>query len=355
MDKDLLDFYTDYLIASTRQTSCTNLSRILGNTVSHDKFTRFLSSSDFDSKQLWALVKQTVREIEIDEGILVFDDSISEKPYTDESELICWHYDHTKGYSVKGINLLSGLYVGKDDIALPVCYDLIKKDIIDEKGKRSSSKSKNKRMLECFDLALKNQLKFKWVITDIWFGSADNMKYIKEKKKEFIMPLKTNRKVAIGLENKNRGKYVPIESLRLEPGDCLEVYLEKIPFPVTLIKEEYANKDDSTGVLYLVCSDLTATYQQIVTLYQKRWRVEEYHKSLKNNSSLANSPTRTVRTQSNHLFMSLVGYCKLELFRMRKGLNHFALKSKLYTTAMLAAFQELRKLNNGIQLKFEFA
>ena len=210
-------------------------------------------------------------------------------------------------------------------------------------------------MLECLEQALKNQLKFKWVITDIWFGSADNMKFIKEKQKEFIMPLKTNRKVAISLENKNKGKYVPIESLQIEPGDCLEVYMEKIPFPVTLIKEEYANKDDSTGVLYLVCSDLTVTYQQIITLYQKRWRVEEYHKSLKNNSSLANSPTRTVRTQSNHLFMSLVGYCKLELFRMRKGLNHFALKSKLYTTAMMAAFQELRKLNNGIQLKFEFA
>jgi hypothetical protein len=355
MDKELLDCYTDYLIASTSQTSCTNLSKILGNAISHDKFTRFLSASDYDSKQLWTLVKQTVREIEIEEGVLVFDDSISEKPYTDESELICWHYDHTKGRSTKGINLLTGLYVGKTDIALPVCYELIKKDIVNEVGKKTSSKSKNKRMLDCLEQVIKNEVKFKWVITDIWFGSVENMKYIKEKQKEFIMPLKTNRKVAIGIDNKNKGKYVPIESLQMEPGDCLTVYLKETPFPVSLIKEEYANKDNSTGVLYLVCSDLTATYQQIITLYQKRWRVEEYHKSLKNNSSLASSPTRTVRTQSNHLFMSLIGYCKLELFRMRKGLNHFALKSKLYTTAMIAAFQELRKLNEGIQLKLEFA
>ena len=355
MNKALLDQYSDYLITSTRQTSCTGLSKILGNSISHDKFTRFLAKNDFGSKQLWNLVKQTVREVEIEDGVLVFDDSISEKPYTDESELICWHYDHSKSRSIKGINLLSGFYVGKDDIGLPVCYDLIKKDILGSDGKKTSSKSKNERMRDCLQHAIDNSVKFKWVITDIWFGSAENMKFIQQKGKAFIMPLKTNRKVALSEKDKSQGKYVPIESLQLEPGTCLRVYLEKIHSAVTLIKEEYVNKDNSTGVLYLVCSDLTATYQQITTFYQKRWRVEEYHKSLKNNASLALSPTRTVKTQSNHLFLSLIGYCKLELFRMRKGLNHFALKAKLYTTAMVAAFQQLRKLNDGIQLKFEFA
>ncbi|MCK5372301.1 MAG: transposase [Cyclobacteriaceae bacterium] len=236
--------------------------------------------------------------------ILVFDDSISEKPYTDENELVCWHYDHSKGRSVKGINLLTGLYVGKDDISLPVVYDLIKKDKTTLDGKSKSSKSKNERMLECLSAAINNQLAFRWVITDVWFASSDNMIAIKEYDKDFIMPLKNNRKVALSAKDKAIGRYFPIGSLQLELGMCKEVYLEKIPFPVTIIKEEYVNKDCSTGDVYLVCSDLTATYQQIITLYQKRWKVEAYHKSLKNNSSLANSPTRVERTQSNHIFMS---------------------------------------------------
>lgn len=33
-------------------------------------------------------------------------------------------------------------------------------------------------------------------------------------------------------------------------------------------------------------------------------KVEEYHKSLKSNASLAKSPTKTIRTQSNHCFAS---------------------------------------------------
>ena len=33
---------------------------------------------------------------------------------------------------------------------------------------------------------------------------------------------------------------------------------------------------------------------------QERWQVEVYHKSLKQNASLACSPTRTKTTQGNH-------------------------------------------------------
>ena len=355
MKKELLDFYTDYLITSTSQTTATGLSELLPDTISHDKITRFLSSEDYTSKQLWKLVKPIIREVSMEEGILVFDDSISEKPYTAENELVCWHYDHAQGRSVKGINLLTGLYVGKDDISLPVVYDLIRKDTTTVEGKRKSSKSKNERMLECLSATINNRLAFGWVISDVWFASSDNMIAIKGYDKDFIMPLKNNRKVALSAKDKANGRYLPIGSLQLEPGICKEVYLEKIPFPVTIIKEEYVNKDYSTGDLYLVCSDLTASYQQIITLYQKRWKVEEYHKSLKNNSSLASSPTSVERTQSNHIFMSLIGYCKLELFKMRKGLNHFALKAKLYTKAMMAAFKEMKRLSVGVQLKIDFA
>ena len=291
MKEELLDFYTDYLITSTNQTTATGLSKLLPDTISQDKITRFLSSEDYTSKQLWKLVKPIIREVSIEEGILVFDDSISEKPYTEENELVCWHYDHSKGRSVKGINLLTGLYVGKDDISLPVVYDLIRKDTATVEGKRKSSKSKNERMLECLSATINNRLVFGWIITDVWFASSDNMIAIKGYDKDFIMPLKNNRKVALSLKDKANGRYLPIGSLQLEPGICKEVYLEKIPFPVTIIKEEYVNKDYSTADLYLVCSDLTASYQQIITLYQKRWKVEEYHKSLKNNSSLASSPT----------------------------------------------------------------
>ena len=84
----LFDLYTDYLSVSTSQVTATGLSNILDNEISHDKITRFLSSEEFKSKDLWKLVKKKVREIASEDGVLIFDDSVEEKRYTDETELI---------------------------------------------------------------------------------------------------------------------------------------------------------------------------------------------------------------------------------------------------------------------------
>ena len=51
------------------------------------------------------MVKSAVRTMQGEEGVITIDDSIVEKPYTDENELICWHYDHAQGRMVKGMQL----------------------------------------------------------------------------------------------------------------------------------------------------------------------------------------------------------------------------------------------------------
>jgi len=83
-----------------------------------------------------------------------------------------------------------------------------------------------------------------------------------------------------------------------------------------------------------------------MALYRKRWNVEPFHKSLKQNASLEKSPTQTVRTQTNHLFASFCGYIKLELLKQSTRLNHFALKSRLYLSALRSAFDQLRQLHS---------
>ena len=94
---------------------------MVGGQISHDKVTRFLANDDFGPLDLWRLVKKEVRRCESNEAVLVFDDTIQEKMHTDENELICWHYDHTKGRSVKGINLVNCLYCS-NNISIPVNF-----------------------------------------------------------------------------------------------------------------------------------------------------------------------------------------------------------------------------------------
>ncbi len=109
MKKANLDLYTDYLLSTFGSATATGLSAMVEGEVSHDRITRFLSEQDYTSKDLWQQVKTTVRMIERDDGVLIFDDTIQEKAWTDESELMCWHFDHCSGRNVKGINLLNAL------------------------------------------------------------------------------------------------------------------------------------------------------------------------------------------------------------------------------------------------------
>jgi len=59
---------------------------------------------------------------------------------------------------------------------------------------------------------------------------------------------------------------------------------------------------------------------------------------------LAKSPTKTVRTQSNHCFASIYAFVKLERMKIATKMNHFALRSRLSLKAVQAAFQELQGL-----------
>lgn len=102
------------------------------------------------------------------------DDTISEKNYTDENEINCWHFSHAKHRNFKGINLLSCL-VRYENIAFPIGYEVVKKDILytnieSRKQKRKASISKNEMFRSLVSQAVYNQVPFDYVLADNWFG-----------------------------------------------------------------------------------------------------------------------------------------------------------------------------------------
>src|SRR5215211_1215234 len=233
MSDKLLDLYTDYLISSFGQVTAAGLARLLDGEVSHDQITRFLASEPKRSADLWRIAKPLVRSIESETGVIVIDDTIEEKEYTDENELICWHFDHSKGRNVKGINFLSALYVTEQG-AVPVAFDLVAKTqaYVDEKSgnlRRKSSISKNERYRMLLRVCVHNQIKFRYIVNDSWYASSDNMKMIKrDLHKEFVMPLKSNRKVALSKERKMSGQYLAVSQLELPADTICEIWLEEV-------------------------------------------------------------------------------------------------------------------------------
>jgi DDE superfamily endonuclease len=348
----IADLYADYLLASFGATTATGLSELLEGEISHDQVTRYLAGTKKTATDLWRTVKAFVREVQSETGVLIIDDSIEEKPYTDENDIVCWHYDHSKDRMLKGINFVTALY-SSQGVNVPVGFHLVAKiekylDPKTQQEKRRSPVSKNALCHELIKQAVRNRIPFRFVLFDVWFASAETMVFIKHKqRRDFICPVKTNRKVALSKADKQQGRYVRVDTLELDAQATREIYLEGVDFPLVLVKQIFTTEAGSSGIRYLVSSDTTLSFDAITTTYHRRWGVECYHKSLKQNASLAKSPTQTVTTQTNHFFAALCGFIKLERLKMKTHLNHFTLKSKLYLTALHSAFATLRTLTTG--------
>ncbi len=354
--KTTLDLYTDYLLSSFGATTATGLSSLLDKAISHDDVTRFVHTLSAGSSALWKQVKPMVRQAErvaVGSGVgcLIVDDSIIEKAYTDENGLISFHYDHSKDRYVKGMNLVS-LVLQIGALNLPVAYELVIKtlrcDLKDSKVCWRSERTKNEMFRDLFTLCLGNQLAFRYVLCDSWYTNAENIKHILSANKHLIGAVKSNLEVAVSLQDKKAGKFVKVSELPLELG-LQQVYIRQVEVPVSLCKDIFINEDGKQTLQYLLATDLSLTFQQVITTYQRRWGVEEYraanrHKSIKQNASAAKAPLKTITTQANHLFASLCAYIKLEQLKLTQGMNHFALKTKLYLKATQAAFMELQQL-----------
>jgi hypothetical protein len=352
MAKKILDIYSDYLICQNKYATATGLSDLLSGDISHDKITKYLNSEELGSKELWVYVKPEIRKHQTDKGgVLILDDSIEEKPHTDENEIVAWHHSNAKGRHVKGINILSCL-VSYDDIVLPFGYRIISKDtsfsdIETRKVKRKSSISKNQHFRNLIQKSIENQVLFDHVLADNWFGSQENMEFINKLGKKFIIGIKSNRTVALSGKDKKLGKFKQVSSLDMRDGESKKVWLKGVPFEVVLVKKVFTNEDGSIGILYLASNDIEHDAAYLYQIYQRRWRIEEYHKSIKENASLAKSPTKRVRSQANHIFASIVAFCKLEIMKVTTATNHFAIKYKLLVAANIASMNELINLRKN--------
>lgn len=366
----LMDLYSDYLLSSPAIVSALVLVKVLNDTYSHDSITRMLAQPELGQQQFWKQVKKVVRQVESDSGVLSVDDSIEEKPHSSENALISWHYDHSQGRNVKGINIVTFTYVrdleASPRLKLPLAWELVNKDKVVEKtenkdGKfitrqiRQASVSKMQLVKDRLSILIQqNQVKCKYIVFDTWYSSADLMKHIVlTLKKHFVCALKDNRLISFHtseasqkLNGEQSATWVRVAQADLEQGKVYQVRVKEIPFTLHLVKKVYHNLDGSTGVQYLLSSDTTQQAQEIDQTYQKRWSSEELHRSLKQNTALENSPAKMPCSQANHIFASMLAQVKLEMLKIATKTNHYALKKQILIESLKSAWKYVQELKN---------
>jgi hypothetical protein len=356
MHREMLELYSDYLLVSFGPTSATGLSKLTGGEVSHDQVTRFLRQEESLSQNLWKLAKSLVRKIQHSEGVLIVDDTFIPKPYSKTNGFVEWHYNGATAKVEIGINIITVYYRGDESLevnGVPVACEAVHKKSVwnEKKGKEEmkSVKTKNEYCRELLRVCKQNDIKFKYVLMDSWYSGCDNMNFIVEDlEKSFIVSLKGNRTVAKKDSDGNITWIGEIQNLRWGNAEVEEVYVGGVDFPVYVTRIIFTNEDKSTGTLYLCSDDQDLTKDKMLKTYQRRWGVEEFHKSAKQNASLGKSSASVRGSQITHILCVMYGYIKLEWMRIGSGLNHFAIRSRLYLAALRGSSRELEKMRKSI-------
>jgi len=344
MDKEHLNVYANFLIASSKYAHSTDLQKITQDKYSKDKIYRFLSSGKFCEKNFWLTIKPFLKSIQSNNAYISVDDTIIEKPHTKENEVVSYCYDHTKSKCVKGINLLSMTYkIG--DTSLPINYRVIRKEEIPSEAdnvkiKKKSALTKNQHFRNMLKVAKTNKIKYRYVLADSWFSSNENFKYIhKDLDKCFVFAVKSNRLFKFPEEDDTH--FRKLSSFDFQPETAYAIEFKGLSFPLYLSKQVFKNEDGKEAVLYLVTNDEYLSYDNMVKIYQKRWDIEVYHKSLKQNCSLGKSSVRTVKTILGHIFCSIYAYVLLEKLKLKKKQNQFKLSTSYYLKGLEKTFHLL--------------
>ena len=350
---NLEEYYQNYLLGSFGKIEMTKLAKLTGK--SHDVFTKNLLLDDrLDNEtKLWGKIKPLLRDYENeDNGCIAIDDSLLHKPHTKVNDTVCWHFDHVSGRSAKGIMMLNFHYTDDSGISIPLGYEIVTKteERWSKKRKKLIKKSmftKNEIMKDKLRiLHFNNEVKYKYILMDKWFTTSDNIEFIDgELKKKLVAPIKKNRKVALTLEDKNKGRYVSINSIDMGACSSRLMYLKGCDTPLNIGKQIVKNgNDDEPKYLYFITNDMDLSFDQALEIYQKRWKIEEYHKSLKQNLKIEHSPTKVELSQRNHINLTVYAFIKLEKLRLNYKMNHFAIKEKIYIEALRAAYEKVTQL-----------
>lgn len=178
--------YCQYLLNSQTNFTLTYLAEHLQQ-FSHDAINRDLGSEKLTPRLLWENVKALIC---LDAaGYLIFDDTVLDKRFSESIELVRRQYSGNEHRVIRGIGLISCLYVNANTGEFWVIdYRLYNPD-----GDGNSKLDHVEQMLRGAVFA--KQLPFAVVLMDSWYAAKKLMATVEELDKVYYCRLKTNRLV----------------------------------------------------------------------------------------------------------------------------------------------------------------
>jgi hypothetical protein len=119
-----------------------------------------------------------------------------------------------------------------------------------------------------------------------------------------------------------KGTYVPVQDLKLANKQVMKVWLKE--YGNILVCKLVAKNGDIT---YLATSNLALTdYDDFTGHSSHRWKIEEFHRGIKQTTGIEKCYSIKSRSQQTHIFAAFVAFFKLERKRLAEGTSWYEQK-----------------------------
>src|SRR5512143_422231 len=200
-----LPMHIGFLLSEPNSPSCCRLAEVMD--ISHDSVNRFLQREAYTPLDLF---NESKIGLELKGGTLSVDDSVLDKPYSHQMDLVGYFWSGKHHRVVKGINLITLYYTDVHGQHRPVNYRLYDK---------AEGKTKNEYFQEMLADGLAWGLKPALITGDSWYSGLKNLKTVRHYSLGFLFALESNRLVSA-----EQGSWVQVQQLVI-PEEGLAVQL----------------------------------------------------------------------------------------------------------------------------------
>ena len=294
--------YCQYLLVSQINYTLTNFAEH-AEKFSHDAANRYLAGDEIRPRLVWENVKGQV--IQTPYGFLVFDDTVIDKNFSNNIELVRSQYSGNAHKVIKGIGVVTCVYVNPQIDQ----FWIIDYRIYDPDGDGKSKLDHMKDML--LNCVYQKELLFWAVLMDSWYASKDMMLQIERLGKIYYCPLKDNRQVD---DSGGARPYQRVDNLswtKTEEQHGKQVKIKGFPGAHKVKLFRVALSTQRTD--YIVTNEMEQDNVEVVQdVCGFRWKVEQFHRETKQLTGLEGNQCRKARIVRNHIGCAILVWIRLK-------------------------------------------
>ena len=290
--------------------------------VSHDALNRYMREEALPPRLVWEHVRGDI--IQCADGCLVFDDTIVDKNHSKEIELAYRQYSGNRKTVIKGIGVVTCIYVNPQTGQWwPIDYR-----IYDPEGDGRNKLEHTEEMLKNAIFAKK--LAFRTVLMDSWYATTDLMTSIHNLGKIFYCPLKSNRRIKTGFRHER------VDFLHWLPEDLQNGRLARLKDMGKMINTKLFRIAVLTDWFdTIVTNDVSqGSAEAVKVLVGLRWKIEQLHRELKQLTGIEKCQCRRQRAQRNHIACAIIVLVCLKRLATKLKTNVYCLKRALLSGYM---------------------